>query len=164
MPEKYAMKIIPSLAYLAQTIISRHRADEEDFVFLKQASGDEMIPEYSGFNVKRAREAGKLQEPKTKLMYTPFLDMLPSEPDTMKTAMLEARRLTLLTGQEWTIFTTDQQLYKVVLRIIWQDPDAFPNFVPRLGGMHMLISFVGAIGTLMDGSGLEEILKSAFAV
>ena len=27
----------------------------------------------------------------------------------------------------------------------------------------MLISFVGAIGTLMDGSGLEEILKSAFA-
>ena len=163
MPEKYAMKIIPSLAYLAQTIISRHRADEGDFVFLEQASGDEMIPEYSGFNVKRAREAGKLQEPKTKLMYTPFLDMLPSEPDTMKTAMLEARRLTLLTGQEWTVFTTDQQLYKVVLRSIWQDPDAFPNFVPQLGGMHMLISIVGAIGTLMDGSGLEEILKSAFA-
>ena len=49
------------------------------------------------------------------------------------------------------------------MRIIWQDPDAFPNFVPRLGGMYMLIRFVGAIGTIMAGSGLEEILKSAFA-
>jgi hypothetical protein len=36
-------------------------------------------------------------------------------------------------------------------------------FVPRLGGMHMLMSFVGAVGTLMRGSGLEEILKSTFA-
>ena len=60
-------------------------------------------------------------------------------------------------------FITDKQLYKVVMHIIWQDPDAFPNFVPRLGGMYMLIRFVGAIGTIMAGSGLEEILKSAFA-
>ena len=126
-------------------------------------SGDEIIPEYSGFNVKRAREAGKLSEPKTKLMYTPFLDMLPSEPDTMKTAMLEARKLMLLTGQQWTVFTTDQQLYKAVLSIIWQNPDAFPDFVPRLGGIHMQITSVGDIGTLITGSGLEEILKSAFA-
>ena len=89
--------------------------------------------------------------------------MVPSEPDTMKTAMLEAKRLTLLTGQQWTVFTTDLQLYKVVMRISWQDPDAFTDFVPRLGGMHMLMSFVGAIGTLMAGSGLEEMLMSAFA-
>ena len=61
-----------------------------------------MLPEYSGFNLKRARKAGKLPEPKMNLMYTAFrgyaLDMLPSEPDTMKTAILEARGLTLLTG------------------------------------------------------------------
>ena len=62
------------------------------FVFFERVSVDEIIPEYSGFNVKRAREAGKLSEPKTKLMYTPFLDMLPSEPDTMKTAILEAKK------------------------------------------------------------------------
>jgi hypothetical protein len=32
----------------------------------------------------------------------------------------------------------------------------------RLGGMHMLMSFVGSVGTLMSGSGLEEVLQSAF--
>ena len=36
-------------------------------------------------------------------------------------------------------------------------------FVPCLRGMHMMMSFVGAAGTLMQGSGLEEILKSTFA-
>ena len=88
MPEKYAMRIVPPLAHLAQTIVSCNRADEEDFGFLKQASGDGMMPEYSGFNVKRACTAGKLLKPKTKLMYILFLNKIPSEPDTMKTAML----------------------------------------------------------------------------
>ncbi len=39
----------------------------------------------------------------------------------------------------------------------------FSMFVPRLGGMHMMMSFVGAVGTLMRGSGLEDILKSTLA-
>ena len=89
--------------------------------------------------------------------------MVPAEPDSMKTAMVEAQHLTLLTGQEWTIFTNDQQLYQVAINITWVDQSMFSMFVPFLGGMHMMMSFVGAIGTLMRGSGLEEILKYTFA-
>ncbi len=95
--------------------------------------------------------------------YTPFLDMVPAEPDTMKTAMVEAQHLTLLTGQEWTIFTNDQQLYQMAVNITWVDQSMFSMFVPSLGGIHMMMSFVGAVGTLMRGSGLEDILKSTFA-
>ena len=73
--------------------------------------------------------------------------MVPAEPDTMKTAMVEAQRLTLLTGQEWTIFTNDQQLYQVAGNITWVDQSMFFMFVPCLGGMHMMMSFVGAVGT-----------------
>ena len=36
-------------------------------------------------------------------------------------------------------------------------------FVSRLGGMHFLMSFIECIGSLMEGSGLKEIMKSAFA-
>ena len=89
--------------------------------------------------------------------------MIPSKPGTMKIAMLEATRQTSLTDQQWIIFTSDQQLYKVALCIIWLDQDVFSNFVLRLGGMHGLMSFVRAIGTPIAGSGLEEILKSTFA-
>ena len=37
------------------------------------------------------------------------------------------------------------------------------EFIPRLGGMHMLMSFVGSLGMLMANSGLEDIMKEVFA-
>ena len=61
------------------------------------------------------------------------------------------------------IFTADQQLYKVLVDIKWAYPARFKHFIPRLGGMHLLMSFIGSIGSLMANSGLEEILKHSFA-
>ena len=39
----------------------------------------------------------------------------------------------------------------------------FKYFVPRRGGIHTLMSFIGAVGTLMSNIGLEEVMNSAFA-
>ena len=61
----------------------------------------------------------------------------------MMTALVQAERLTAQTGQEFTIFTCDQQLYRVSLQILWTYPEQFEHVVLRLGGMHMLMSFVG---------------------
>ena len=80
----------------------------------------------------------------------------------MMTAMYEAQRLTVKCGQTFTIFTASQQLYSVMVNVLWVHPELFPNFFPRLGGMHMLMSFVGCIGVLMANTGLEEVLKAAF--
>ena len=41
--------------------------------------------------------------------------------------------------------------------------EEFHKFIPRLDGMHMLTSFVSAVGYLMAGSGIEHILGSTFA-
>ena len=59
----------------------------------------------------------------------------------------------------------DQQLYRVTVNVMWVYPDLFKDFVtlPRLGGMHTLMSFIGAVGTVMSNSGLEEVMNSAFA-
>ena len=38
----------------------------------------------------------------------------------------------------------------------------FLNVILRLGGMHMLMSFMGSIGSLMADSGLTEIMQAAF--
>ena len=46
---------------------------------------------------------------------------------------------------------------------MWVYPDVFKDFVPRLGGMHTLMSFIGAVGTVMCNSGLGEVMNSAFA-
>ena len=95
-------------------------------------------------------------------MYTPLIDMVPLDPDTMMTALYEAQRLTVKCGQTFTIFMADQQLYHVMVNVLWVHPELFPNFFPCLGGMHMLMSCVGCIGVLMANTGLEEVLKAAF--
>jgi len=163
MPEKFCQHVVPSLAFLAAQQVSLNRVASEDLAFVKQVLKSKPGPEYSGFNTQRARRAEQQPQPKTAVVYNPFLDMTPAEPDTMKTAMVEAQRLTHLTGQEWTVFTNDQQLYKEVVPITWVDRDMFQQFISRLGGMHMLMSFVGCIGSLREVSGLEDILASTFA-
>ena len=102
-------------------------------------------------------------KPRTKAMYTTLIDMTPSYPTTMKSAMLEAKRLTKKAGQATTLFTADLQLYRVGLNVQWAYPELFgENFILRLGGMHFLMSYVGTVGILMAGSGLEELMKASF--
>ena len=45
----------------------------------------------------------------------------------------------------------------------WAHPDDFSDIILCLGRMHMLMSFISAVGTLMQGSGLLEVLESTFA-
>ncbi|GBL71174.1 hypothetical protein AVEN_222165-1 [Araneus ventricosus] len=63
-----------------------------------------------------------------------------------------------------TCFVTfDQPLYIKAQEIISNNPE-FKDVVERLGGFHMLMSYVGAIGTIMAGSGLKELFQSIFAL
>ena len=100
--------------------------------------------------------------PETRAVYTPPIDMVSSHPDTMMTGMVESQRLTNSCGQAVTIFTNDQQLYNVAVNVMWVHPEQFVNFIPRLGGMHMLMSYIGAVETLMSNTGLEELMQSTF--
>ena len=54
---------------------------------------------------------------KTKAVYLPLVDMVPPDPTTMLTVMTEAQKLTNAAGQQYTIFTNDQQLYKVSINV-----------------------------------------------
>ena len=49
-----------------------------------------------------------------------------------------------------------------MLDIIWNETERWRNFYPRLGGMHMLMNFIGLIGKLMEGSGLDKLMAKAF--
>ena len=62
------------------------------------------------------------------------------------------------------VLTADQQLYRVIVHVKWAYPKLFETLIPRLGGMHMLMSFVGCVGTLMADTGLKEVMESAFGV
>ena len=150
------------LVFLASQVISVSRAREEDLHFLTDIVNIEKTPEYGGYNTRRAREQGHSVKAKIKAVYLPLIDMAPAEPTTMLTVMMEAQKLTNATGQVYTIFTNDQQLYRVFVNITWIYNDLFLKIIPRLGGMHTLMSFVGAVGMLMANTGLEPIMDVAF--
>ena len=162
MPANLARRSPLPLKILTQKFISVSRAHETDVSFMKSVVTDPGTPEFNGYNMKQSREQGHTICPYTKAVYLPLIDMSPAEPDTILTAMVESQRLTTMTGQVCTIFTNYQQLYRIAVNMTWVYPDRFQNFIPRLGGMHTLMSFAGSVGTLMADSGFENILQAAF--
>ena len=158
----FATDGIPPLKLLCPQILLAERSRAEGFRFLKRSLLEEHCPDFHGFSTNEARIAGHIPKPKSKIIFSQLIDQTLSEPSTMLTSMVDAEIVTNAAGQKITVFTADQQLYSVVLDIMWANHNRWMFFVPWLGGMHWLMSFIGSVGALMAGSGLKEILNSAF--
>ena len=163
MPANILQRQADSLKHLARQEIIQRRGQQLDFEFFNSIATNPETPEYSGYNTRYVRELGILKGKKTMAVYTPLTDLTPSDSTTIMTAMIEAKRKTNSTGQKHTIFICDQQLYKLLVDIKWVYPEIFPNFISRLGGMHLPMSFIGCIGALKANSDLEEILNKTFS-
>lgn len=143
--------------------VSKDRARDIDFQFMKDMNTSPTCPEYNGYNTEICRKQGHMLKKKTNIVYLPLIDKTPTDPATIMSALLKAREVTEATGQEFVVFTADQQLYRIAVHVIWENQALFNNIYLRLGGMHMLMSYIGCIGTLMAGSGIVEVLSEAFA-
>ena len=104
MPESHAIKATPTLKLLGHQAIAVRRASEVNHSFLQDILAKEDCPEFHGYNTKLCREQGHLPQPKTKAIYLPLIDMKPSDPDTMLTAMVRVQELTSQTGQTFSLF------------------------------------------------------------
>jgi len=80
----------------------------------------------------------------------------------MISAMMKAKQITEGLGQEYIIFTADQQLYQVAFHVIRENQALFSNVHLQLGGMHFLVSYCGCIRTLMAETGMVEIQSVPF--
>lgn len=63
------------------------------------------------------------------------------------------------------VVTFDQPLWRKALTILKSEPEnsCLKRVVLRLGGFHTLMSFLGAIGHIMAGSGLQFLLQQVYA-
>ncbi|KAK7101837.1 hypothetical protein V1264_020161 [Littorina saxatilis] len=63
------------------------------------------------------------------------------------------------------VLTFDQPLFWKAHEIVANKPDDadLASIVLRLEGFHMEMSFLGCIGRLMEGSGLQEVLELTYA-
>ena len=162
MPKSFSTIHVLPLKVLCKQLVLSCRAKEQDFEYIKSSSINDKVPDYNGFNTQRTRDSDQSLKPKSKVVFTPVLERTLSDPSTMLTTMTEAARITHETGQSVTVFTADQKLYRVALVILWTYETRFTNFVPRIGGLHWVMSFVGCISVLMRNIGLLSWLNSAF--
>ena len=77
--------------------------------------------------------------------------------------MLQAKKRCSSKGLSFTVFVANLQLYKLAVEVSWVYPRMFDSqFGIRLGGMHLLMDYIGSIGKLMTNTGLLAILTSSF--
>lgn len=155
--------VVP-LRMLCRKVLSVNQAKTFDAQFLKNVVTKDLQPEYSGFNTKLFREMDMELLPATKVHFPPLINSNPKDVSTTYTAMEQAKQCAKNTGQGFTILTADQDIFKSVVSIMWSRPTEFKhlNFVPRLGGLHWIMSFCGCVGSLMKNTGLKELLSDVF--
>lgn len=77
--------------------------------------------------------------------------------------MVFVRKQADLAGKCCSVLTFDQPLYARAVKIHLDCPEKFSKVFLRIGGFHQLMSFLGALCKLMEGSGFEQVLETVYA-
>ena len=92
--------------------------------------------------------AGKLTCPRQKRVsdkFMPLINMKPADHNTVNTAIANGIKVTKESNQEYLVITADQQIYKVIIDILFNEPSLLVNVVAVLGGMHFLMDFISSL-------------------
>jgi hypothetical protein len=127
MPDQPPVDVHEGDTTLRHQAVSLSRARDLDVQFLKSITSNNNACEYGGYLTKVARDQNHTVRPATDTRYRPLLNMKPSDPSTVKTAMVEAQLLSSNCGQQFVVITADQQIYKVIIDNIWATPEVFSN-------------------------------------
>lgn len=133
-----------------------------DFTWIFGKWKGAIIPGWNGFMEEKTASR---PFSKSQTLYLPFINAPASSYSTIYTALLTAARKCKSMKQDICCVTFDQPLYFKAREIISSSPadHELSTVVVRLGGFHLLMSFLGAIGYIMDGSGLQDAFSIVYA-
>ena len=116
-------------------------------------------PNWGGFMSKIF--CSKMDESiKCRVLILPFTLGLPSDLTTVFSDLLYAGKVNNMK----TLFVTfDQPLYIKARKIVHYFPDLFKDCLMKLGEFHLIMSYLGCIGYIMSGSGLNDLWSTVYA-
>lgn len=119
-------------------------------------------PLWSGY--MQLLHSGMSNPGKSTQLFLPMIDLTPSDPTCVRST-LEYMCDIAVQHKVTPIVTFDQQLYWIALMVIEDQPmsSRLRHIVLLLGGFHTEMSLLGAIGSIMAGSGLKETLSQVYA-
>lgn len=113
------------------------------------------IPSWAGFNSLISVN----EIPLTTVRYFPFLHAPPSDLSTIYTTLITLVKVAEKLGQSHILVTADLAIYSKAQQILWEKPPLLDGKVTmRLGGMHLTMAFIAAIGKLFGDGGLWGLL------
>ena len=95
-------------------------------------------------------------------LFGPLINAPPDHSDTVLTSMMYMMQSLTDLGMTYIHLCPDMQLYIEAMQIKWNEPQAFDKLILRPGVMHIVQNVCGCIGQLMMGSGLADLIGSAF--
>lgn len=99
----------------------------------------------------------------SKILALPFISLPPTEYNTVLSALNYAAEETKKSKQTMCFVTFDQPLYIKAKDIVSSNQNGdLSNVIVRLGGFHLLMSYLGSIGYIMDGSGIAELWSTVY--
>ena len=120
---------------------------------------EETTPGWSGF---MCRITSKQSYEVSAVLPQPFVNLPPSKPTTIHSCLLYAIENSRKRNSHCVV-TFDNPLYTKAIDIVLSDPGGpLSSVTVRLGGFHLLMSYMGAIGKIMGGSGLKELWQTVY--
>ena len=117
-------------------------------------------PLWSGFMQQTFHLSNGVHYNKSDVILLPIIDLQPTNLTCIYSTLLSIQRQADQLNIKTPVVTFDQPLWYKAQGII---ADKGLNIVCRLGGFHTLMSFMGSIGYMMSGSGLEEVWSQVYA-
>ena len=103
---------------------------------------------------------GKSHPGKSQLFMAPIINLNPSDENCIYTALLFIQRQATSMNVATPSVTFGQPLWLKAYEIA--KSKQLDIVVIRLGGFHTLMSFLGSIGAVMGGSGLDKLLEFTY--
>ena len=97
--------------------------------------------------------------PRSEILFLPIINLNRSDETCIYSTLIYAESQAAKLNVPTPCITFDQPLWLKAIEIITAKS---MNIVCRLGGFHTMMSFLGSIGSMMKGSGLEEVLETVY--
>lgn len=126
-----------------------------DFLWLAEHALQESYHGWNGFMT--VAHANEPNHDMSAFLPLPFIPMAATDPSSLYTALRFARKRCDDYKQKTCVVTFDLPLFLMAMDIVNGCGGKLPFVVVRLGGFHLRMSFMGAVGALMGGSGLADL-------
>ena len=93
--------------------------------------------------------------------FNPIIMASPTDYATIYTTMMQLKEIVNSLGYQHVPIYFDLSLLSKALDVVWSRPEELNGVIPCMGGMHILISGIAAVGNIYGDAGIRNLLHES---